>query len=153
MGDSAGGNLAAVVALCGRDGAVPAPVAQGLVYPALDARLDSPSIHEFADGFFLTRAGMEAYRGHYVPDPAVWETWRASPVLVEDKRGVAPALVVTAGFDPLRDEGATYARISGPPAWTSSTAATTTWSTGSSAWAWCPTAWPWPPRSATPWGR
>ena len=110
MGDSAGGNLAAVVALCGRDGAVPAPVAQGLVYPALDARLDSPSIHEFADGFFLTRAGMEAYRRHYVPDPAVWETWRASPVLVEDKRGVAPALVVTAGFDPLRDEGATYAR-------------------------------------------
>jgi len=110
MGDSAGGNLAAVVALCGRDGVVPAPVAQGLVYPALDARLDTPSIHEFADGFFLTRSGMEAYRAHYLPDPTVWETWRASPVLAEDKRGVAPALVVTAGFDPLRDEGAAYAR-------------------------------------------
>ena len=110
MGDSAGGNLAAVVALSGRDGAVPAPVAQGLVYPALDARLDSPSIHEFADGFFLTRSGMEAYRAHYLPDPTEWETWRASPVLAEDKRGVAPALVVTAGFDPLRDEGAAYAR-------------------------------------------
>jgi acetyl esterase len=110
MGDSAGGNLAAVVALCGRDGAVPAPVAQGLVYPALDARLDSPSIHEFADGFFLTRTGMEAYRAHYLPDPATWEAWQASPVLAEDKRGVAPALVVTAGFDPLRDEGAAFAR-------------------------------------------
>ena len=110
MGDSAGGNLAAVVALCGRDGVVAAPVAQGLVYPALDARLDSPSIHEFADGFFLTRSGMEAYRAHYQPDPAAWESWRASPVLAEDKRGVAPALVVTAGFDPLRDEGAAYAR-------------------------------------------
>jgi acetyl esterase len=110
MGDSAGGNLAAVVALSGRDGTVPAPVAQGLVYPALDARLDTPSIHEFAEGFFLTREGMEAYRAHYVPDPATWETWQASPVLADDKRGVAPALVVTAGFDPLRDEGASYAR-------------------------------------------
>ena len=110
MGDSAGGNLAAVVSLCGRDGAVPAPVAQGLVYPALDARLGSPSMREFADGFFLTRAGMEAFRAHYVPDPAAWESWRVSPLLAEDKRGVAPALGITAGFDPLRDEGAGYAR-------------------------------------------
>jgi acetyl esterase len=110
MGDSAGGNVAAVVALSGRDGVVPAPVAQGLVYPALDARLESPSMHEFGDGFFLSRELMEAYRAHYVPDPAAWETWRVSPLLVEDRRGLAPALVVTAGFDPLRDEGAAYAR-------------------------------------------
>ena len=110
MGDSAGGNLAAVVALAGRDGTVRAPVAQGLVYPALDARLDSPSVAEFADGFFLSRTGMEAYRGHYLPDHRDWESWRASPLLADDKRGVAPALVVTAGFDPLRDEGAAYAR-------------------------------------------
>jgi acetyl esterase len=109
MGDSAGGNLAAVVALATRTGDVPAPVAQGLVYPALDARLDSPSIHEMGDGFLLTLAGMQAYRGHYLPDPADWETWRASPLLAEDKRGVAPALVVTAGFDPLRDDGSGYA--------------------------------------------
>ncbi len=109
MGDSAGGNLAAVVALAGRDGAVPAPVAQGLVYPALDARLGSPSVAEFADGFFLSRAGMEAYRSHYLPDDRDWESWRASPLLAGDKRGLAPAFVVTAGFDPLRDEGAAYA--------------------------------------------
>ncbi len=110
MGDSAGGNLAAVVSLAGRDGLVPAPIAQGLVYPALDARLASPSVAEFADGFFLTREGMETYRGHYLPDRADWESWRASPLLAEDTRGVAPALVVTAGFDPLRDEGAAFAR-------------------------------------------
>ena len=110
MGDSAGGNLAAVVALAGRDGTVPAPVAQGLVYPALDARLDSPSVTAFAEGFLLSKASMEAYRAHYLPDRHDWESWRASPLLAEDKRGVAPALVVTAGFDPLRDEGAAYAR-------------------------------------------
>jgi acetyl esterase len=110
MGDSAGGNLAAMVALAGRDGVVPAPVAQGLVYPALDARLASPSIEEFAEGFFLTRDGMVDYRDHYLPDRSTWETWRASPLLAEEKSGVAPALVVTAGFDPLRDEGAAYAR-------------------------------------------
>jgi len=54
-------------------------------------------------------AGMQAFRGHYLPDPADWETWQASPLLAEDKRGVAPALVVTAGFDPLRDDGSGYA--------------------------------------------
>jgi len=110
MGDSAGGNLAAVVSLATRDGEVPAPVAQGLVYPALDARLDSPSMDDLGEGFFLTREGMEAFRGHYLPDPADWETWQASPLLAGDKEGVAPALVVTAGFDPLRDDGAGYAR-------------------------------------------
>ena len=110
MGDSAGGNLAAVVSLATRVGEVPAPVAQGLVYPALDARLDSPSMHDLGDGFFLTRAGMEAFRGHYLPDPADWETWQASPLLAADIEGVAPALIVTAGFDPLRDDGAGYAR-------------------------------------------
>jgi acetyl esterase len=52
---------------------------------------------------------MEAYRGHYLPEPADWESWRASPLLVGDASGVAPALIVTAGFDPLRDDGAAYA--------------------------------------------
>jgi acetyl esterase len=110
MGDSAGGNLAAVVALVARDGDVPAPVAQGLVYPVLDARLDSASMDQMGQGFFLTREGMEAFRRHYLPDPADWQTWRASPLLAADKAGVAPALIVTAGFDPLRDDGAGYAR-------------------------------------------
>jgi acetyl esterase len=61
------------------------------------------------DRFFLTREGMEAYRAHYLPDPADYGDVRASPVLCEDLDGLAPAVVVTAGFDPLRDEGATYA--------------------------------------------
>ncbi len=115
MGDSAGGNLAAVVALETRPGRsahvadVPPPVAQGLVYPATDARLDSPSIHALAEGFFLTKAGMETYRGLYLPDSGDWEDVRASPLLADDHAGVAPAVIVTAGFDPLRDDGFRYA--------------------------------------------
>jgi acetyl esterase len=116
MGDSAGGNLAAVVAQETRPGqrsavtAVPPPVAQCLVYPAVDARFLTESFRVMGDRFFLTREGMEAYRAHYLPDPADYLTVRASPVLCENLAGVAPAVVVTAGFDPLRDEGADYAR-------------------------------------------
>jgi acetyl esterase len=110
MGDSAGGNLAAVVALAARTGDVAPPLAQGLIYPAVDARLDTPSMHELGQGFFLTREGMEAFRGHYLPEPADWVCWKASPLLLADKGGVAPALIVTAGFDPLRDDGDGYAR-------------------------------------------
>lgn len=115
MGDSAGGNLAAVVALQTRPGQpgaapdVPPPVAQGLIYPAVDAHLQSPSIEEMSEGFFLTKTGMEAYRSLYLPDPADWDDERASPLLADTHAGAAPALVVTAGFDPLRDEGAAYA--------------------------------------------
>jgi acetyl esterase len=109
MGDSAGGNLAAVVARVTRDDDVPAPVAQCLVYPATDAHFDTRSHELFADGFFLTRADMEWFRGHYLPDPADWDSPLASPLLEPDLSGVAPALVVTAGFDPLRDEGRAYA--------------------------------------------
>ena len=87
----------------------PPPVAQGLVYPALDARLDSPSAHAFSEGFFLTRQSMEFFRACYLPDPDQWGSPRVSPVLADDHSGLAPALVVTAGFDPLRDDGATYA--------------------------------------------
>ncbi|HWE69945.1 MAG TPA: alpha/beta hydrolase [Acidimicrobiales bacterium] len=121
MGDSAGGNLAAVVALLTRKGAptpaflapaasaVPAPIAQGLLYPGLSTRFDSESVRLFGEGFFLTERSMIAYRGAYLPDRADWELGEASPLLAEDVNGVAPALVVTAGFDPLRDDGAAYA--------------------------------------------
>jgi len=115
MGDSAGGNLAAVVALEARAGTVgggsgvPAPLAQGLLYPALDARLDSGSTRSMAQGFFLTIESMEYFRGCYVPDRSLWENPKVSPLLADDHRGLAPALVVTAGFDPLRDDGAGYA--------------------------------------------
>ena len=115
MGDSAGGNLAAVVAQETRPGHrsaaddVPAPVAQCLVYPALDARFVTDSFQVMGDRFFLTREGMEAYRAHYLPDPATYGDVRASPILCPDLEGLAPAVVVTAGFDPLRDEGDAYA--------------------------------------------
>ena len=112
-GDSAGGNLAAVVALETRPGRggpdVPPPVAQGLFYPVLDSRLDSPSLRSMGEGYFLTRQSMEVFRSLYLPDRSQWETGRASPLLADDHAGVAPALVVTAGFDPLRDDGARYA--------------------------------------------
>ncbi|HEV3264121.1 MAG TPA: alpha/beta hydrolase [Acidimicrobiales bacterium] len=121
MGDSAGGNLAAVVALLTRDGAavptsivpvppgIPAPVAQGLVYPGLTTRFDSESYRLFATGFFLTAQSMRTVRSAYLPSQGDWELEAASPLLADDLDGVAPALVVTAGFDPLRDDGDAYA--------------------------------------------
>ena len=118
MGDSAGGTLAAVVAQQTRSGAVgagarpapaPPPVAQVLVYPALDTRLESASMTAFGDGFFLTRPAMEYFRSAYLPDPATWADPLAAPLFAEDVSGLAPALVVTAGFDPLHDDGEAYA--------------------------------------------
>src|ERR1019366_6024304 len=88
---------------------VPPPVAQGLIYPALNARHDSDSMRTMSEGFFLRRDIMEFFRTCYLPDRAQWETARASPLLADDHRDLAPALVVTAGFDPLRDDGASYA--------------------------------------------
>lgn len=113
MGDSAGGTLAAVTArLCtldGHGGDRPPPALQSLVYPATDLRIDARSIDLFADRFFLTRDDMEWYRSCYLPDEADWTDVRASPLLADDFAGLPPALVVTAGFDPLRDEGNAYA--------------------------------------------
>lgn len=110
MGDSAGGTLAAVVAQQVRgDGDVPAPAAQCLVYPATDLRMQSRSIDLFASGFFLDVEAMEWFRGLYITDPADWLDVRASPLLADDLSGLPPAVVVTAGFDPLRDEGDAYA--------------------------------------------
>ena len=109
MGDSAGANLAAVIAQVTRDTDVPAPVAQCLVYPVTDARMREQSHRTFAEGFFLTRASIEWYRAQYLPDAADWDSPLASPLEQTDLTGVAPAIVVTAGFDPLRDEGLRYA--------------------------------------------
>jgi acetyl esterase len=107
--DSAGGNLAAAVALLARDGGGPAIAAQALLYPPLDLTLSSPSMVENADAPMLTRADMRAYRDHYLGPHGDPEDPLASPLFAEDLSGLPPALVQTAEFDPLRDDGARYA--------------------------------------------
>jgi acetyl esterase len=108
-GDSAGGNLAAVVAQQLRDDGPPLRF-QLLVYPVTDMHLSHSSIDENADGYFLTKADMTWFRGHYCAGED-WSDPRMSPLLASDEavRGVAPALVITAEYDPLRDEGEAYA--------------------------------------------
>ncbi len=107
-GDSAGGNLAAAAALAMRDEGLRL-AQQVLVYPALDMRACASSHLEFASGYLLEREGILWCRANYLRDEADALDWRASPLLASDLAGLAPAYVVTAGFDPLRDEGAAYA--------------------------------------------
>jgi len=109
MGDSAGGNLAAVLCLAARDAVLPLPVAQGLIYPALDMEFSAASHESLATGFGLERRTMEWFRAQYAPDPSSWREPRISPLHAQDLAGLPPALVVTAGFDPLRDDGDAYA--------------------------------------------
>jgi acetyl esterase len=109
-GDSAGGNLAAVVALLARDSSEgPAIAYQVLVYPVTDVGSESESYRDFADGYLLTRDSMRWFTSHYLKSREEAEGWRASPLRAKSLAGLPPALVVTAGFDPLRDEGAAYA--------------------------------------------
>lgn len=109
-GDSAGGNLAAVVAQqTAREGGVQ-PAMQLLIYPVTDLSTKHESYRLFGKGFFLTEKQMDWYRDHYLPDRSAALDPRASPLLANDLRGLAPACVVTAGFDPLRDEGERYAQ-------------------------------------------
>ena len=108
-GDSAGGNLSAVMALLARDAGGPALVFQLLIYPAVDMEFARPSIDENADGYVLTKDHMIWFRGHYLRSDADRADFRASPLLAADHAGLPPALVVTAEFDPLRDEGRDYA--------------------------------------------
>ncbi len=107
-GDSAGGNLAAVVAIALRDLGEPLTF-QLLIYPAVDAHFTAPSHTTNGRGYLLTADSIAYYRGHYLPEPAMWDDWRASPLLAPDLSHLPPALVLTAGFDPLRDEGRQYA--------------------------------------------
>lgn len=108
VGDSAGGNLAAVVALMARDRSGPSIAFQGLIYPATDLTMASASIEENAHAPILTRADMLAFRSHYLHghdprDPYV------SPLLADDLAGLPPALIQVAEHDPLRDDGLRYA--------------------------------------------
>ena len=108
-GDSAGGNLAAVVSQLTRDRGGPTPVTQLLVYPATDMTVTYPSERLFGEGFFLTKANMDWFEATYSAESSRSDP-RMSPLLQPDLSGLPPALVVTADFDPLRDEGELYAR-------------------------------------------
>ncbi|HEV2335445.1 MAG TPA: alpha/beta hydrolase [Stellaceae bacterium] len=109
-GDSAGANLAAVVALQARDAGGPRLRLQSLVYPVVDFTQSSASYGKFAEGYgLLTRAAMVWFRQHYLRNPADAEDWRASPIKAASLAGVAPAIVVTAECDVLHDEGQHYA--------------------------------------------
>ncbi len=110
-GDSAGGNLAAAAALAARHRRGPPIRRQLLIYPITTvASLDTPSYTEFAKGYFLEKAGMEWFRDHYLTGPGDAADPRVSPLEVEDVSDLPAAQIITAGFDPLRDEGAAYAR-------------------------------------------
>jgi acetyl esterase/lipase len=109
MGDSAGGNLAAVVSLMARDRSGPAIAHQGLLYPATDLTMASASIEENASAPVLTKADMLAFRAHYLGDADPRQPY-ASPLLADDLSGLPPALVQVAEHDPLRDDGLRYAR-------------------------------------------
>ncbi|MCB9795880.1 MAG: alpha/beta hydrolase [Alphaproteobacteria bacterium] len=107
-GDSAGGNLSAAVCLATRDAGERQPDLQVLIYPAVDLRCVAESHVRFGEGFFLSTEDLSWHLGHYAaPDPTAP---LASPLLAPDHRGLAPAVVATAGFDPLRDEGEAYAQ-------------------------------------------
>jgi acetyl esterase len=107
-GDSAGGNLAAVVALTARDDStLPDATFQLLIYPVTDLGAQSESYRTFASGYLLTRAGMEWFGGKYAPDG---DDWRASPLRAPDLSGLPPAYVATCIPDVLRDEGEAYAQ-------------------------------------------
>ena len=108
-GDSAGGNLAAVVARMARDAGGPAIALQVLIYPVTDVGAESKSYGDFAEGYMLTRDGMRWFTNHYLKSPGDAQDWRVSPLRAASLARLPPALVITAGFDPLRDEGAAYA--------------------------------------------
>ncbi len=108
-GDSAGANLAAVVAIAARD-AADLPIAfQLLIYPATDMRRGHASHGSNGRGYLLESTTIAYFHDHYIDDPRLDLDWRASPLLQQNLAGLPPALVLTAGFDPLRDEGLAYA--------------------------------------------
>jgi acetyl esterase len=109
-GDSAGGNLTACVALKARDQGKPRLVHQLLVYPVTDARFDTASYRDNAEGYFLTRADMEWFWNHYLAKPDDAANPYAAPLRSTDLRGLPSATIITAEYDPLRDEGEAYGK-------------------------------------------
>jgi len=114
-GDSAGGNLAAAVAIALRDDAeegdaTPPLAFQLLIYPATDQRCNQPSHQRNGQGYLLTSDTVRYFHDHYLPDPAMDLDWRSSPLLHENLAHLPPAFVLVAGYDPLHDEGCAYAQ-------------------------------------------
>jgi len=109
-GDSAGGNLAAAVSLQARDDGVQLPALQLLIYPVTDFNSQTRSKTLFAEGFFLTKKDMDWFQANYLDGASIDDDDpRAAPLLAENLSGLPPALLLTGGFDPLRDEGDQYA--------------------------------------------
>jgi acetyl esterase len=108
-GDSAGGNLSTAVCLSARSRGGPAPIFQVLIYPVIDHDFDRPSYCENAEGYMLTAHSMRWFWEQYVHSPAEMADPLASPIHASDLSGLPPALIITAEFDPLRDEGEAYA--------------------------------------------
>ncbi len=108
-GDSAGGNIAAVMAIMARDGYLPPLCFQVLLYPATDMAMTSRSVQRVTDGYPLTAVTMQWFIGHYLNGRHDVTDWRASPLRAADLSGVAPAWLLTCSHDPLADEGAAYA--------------------------------------------
>jgi acetyl esterase len=109
-GDSAGANLAAALALMGRDGTVPLPGFQLLLYPAVDLGGTRAAHQRFTDGYPLVTVTMRWFIEHYLAQPSQAHDWRASPLRAPSLSGTPPAYVMTAGHDPLVDEGIAYAK-------------------------------------------
>jgi len=117
-GDSAGGNLATVVCLMARDRSGPRLCHQLLVYPVTNYSFDTLSYRENAEGYYLTHEKMIYFWNQYLPDEASGRHPYASPLQAEDLAALPPALIITARYDPLRDEGEDYAnrlRLAGVP--------------------------------------
>jgi acetyl esterase len=108
-GDSAGGNLAAVMSLLARDQGGPAIALQLLIYPATDQRCATPSHERNGQGYLLTRDSINYFRRNYLPNERDWTDWRASPLLAKNHAKLPPALIIAAGYDPLLDECRAYA--------------------------------------------
>lgn len=107
-GDSAGGNLATILALMGRDRELPEAIYQLLFYPAVDLRLGTATFESAAEGMLVSATTIRWFVDHYIPGDADRSDWRASPILAKSLVGLPPAFVLTCGLDPLGEEGRQY---------------------------------------------
>lgn len=109
-GDSAGANLATVMAILARDAAHPKLVFQLLIYPCVAPEPETPSHYKFKEGYILSRNSITWFYRHYLRSPKDVKDFRFAPLVCEDFSGLPASLIIVAGYDPLRDEGIEYAR-------------------------------------------